>query len=173
MLATKGHSLVNNKIFKKKSKKGGFGLFTRYRIKKHELVIVFGGYVVTLQQLKKLPKYFHDYFYHVDDNLLIGIKKKTEFSISEYLNHSCDPSCGFKNQLCLVAMRDIYPGEEITTDYAFFVTSNTLRMKCTCGSVNCRKVIKNTDWKNLTLQRKYRNFFQPYIKEKIDKIKKK
>ena len=64
-------------------------------------------------------------------------------------------------------MRDIKKGEEITTDYAFFVTSNTLTLNCQCGSPNCRGVIRHTDWQLKSLQKKYKKYFQIYIQEKI------
>ena len=37
-----------------------------------------------------------------------------------FINHSCEPNVGFAGDIVLVAMRDISPGEELTTDYALF-----------------------------------------------------
>ena len=37
-----------------------------------------------------------------------------------FINHSCEPNVGFAGNTVLVAMRDISPGEELTTDYALF-----------------------------------------------------
>ena len=36
----------------------------------------------------------------------------------DFINHSCDPNCGFTNANTLVAIRSIGPGESITFDYA-------------------------------------------------------
>lgn len=68
-------------------------------------------------------------------------------------------------------MRDIKAGEEITFDYVMCVTENKpfWKMKCLCGSKNCRGIIKDSDWKIKELQKKYKGYFQPYIEEKIDK----
>ncbi|HTQ89004.1 MAG TPA: SET domain-containing protein [Streptosporangiaceae bacterium] len=33
-----------------------------------------------------------------------------------FINHSCEPNVGFAGNIVLVAMRDISPGEELTTD---------------------------------------------------------
>lgn len=35
-----------------------------------------------------------------------------------FINHSREPNVGFAGDTVLVAMRDISPGEELTTDYA-------------------------------------------------------
>jgi uncharacterized protein len=37
-----------------------------------------------------------------------------------FIKHSCEPNVGFAGNTVLVAMRDISPGEELTTDYALF-----------------------------------------------------
>jgi len=37
-----------------------------------------------------------------------------------FINHSCEPNVGFAGNTVLVAMRDISPGEELTSDYALF-----------------------------------------------------
>jgi hypothetical protein len=37
-----------------------------------------------------------------------------------FLNHSRDPNVGFARNIVLGAMRDINPGDELTTNYALF-----------------------------------------------------
>jgi SET domain-containing protein len=41
------------------------------------------------------------------------------------INHSREPNVGFAGNTVLVAMRDISPGEELTTDYALFIVAST------------------------------------------------
>ena len=169
----KNFSLYSEKLVLKKIPGHGKGIFTKKNIKEGEIVIVYGGYVMTSEQHKRLPKSLEYFSFHIEDNILIGIRSKKQLSLGEYINHSCNPSCGFRDQLLLVAIKDIQKGEEITTDYAFFVTSNTLTMKCSCGARNCRGIIKNTDWKIPALQRKYKKYFQSYIQKKIARVKNK
>ena len=83
-------------------------------------------------------------------------------------NHSCEPNCGFNGSIKLVAIRDIKEGEELTFDYAF-CESLIREFECNCSSPNCRKTIKSTDWQNLEIQKKYLDYFSPYLKEKINK----
>ncbi|HHT9130291.1 MAG TPA: SET domain-containing protein [Candidatus Brocadiaceae bacterium] len=37
---------------------------------------------------------------------------------NQYLNHSCNPNCGIKGKLTMVALNNIKEGEEITIDYS-------------------------------------------------------
>ena len=155
---------ITSKYFEKYK---GMGAFAKKKINKGEVLTYFGGYVMTKKDFFKLPKDLQDYAYHITDNLLFGVVNKSEVSVGEHYNHSCDPNSGFKDVITLVALRDISPGEEITFDYCICMTSDIVKMKCVCGAKNCRKIIKGTDWKNKELQKKYKNYFQPYIKEKI------
>lgn len=127
---------------------------------------------MTFQEYYKIPKDLSEYPFQVDDDLLFGQKNKNEFSIVDYLNHSCDPNCGFNGQLSVVAMRDIEKGEQITLDYSMCLSLNKfLNMKCACGSDKCRGTIKGSDWKIKKLQLLYSGYYQPYIQNKINKQK--
>lgn len=148
--------------------KYGKGVFAKENIKKGERVIVFGGYVMTLGQLEKQPEYFQEYFYQIENDLYFG-PKENALEIADYLNHSCNPNCGFNGQMFLITMKNIKKGKEITFDYAMCTTENNWKMKCLCGSKNCRGIITGDDWKIKELQKKYKGYFQPYIQEKIDK----
>lgn len=96
----------------------GDGLFTRSKIKKGDLVVVFGGYVMTLEEERNLPKGMQDYAHQIHEDLVIGVRNKKDIQLVDHINHSCDPNCGFDGQIFLVAMREISPDEEITFDYA-------------------------------------------------------
>jgi hypothetical protein len=69
-----------------------------------------------------------------------------------YLNHSCDPTAGIRGKSTIVAMRPLKKGEEVTIDYALSETYPLWHMRCTCGSANCRKVVK--PYQDLSDQRK-------------------
>jgi len=57
-----------------------------------------------------------------------------------FVNHSCDPNCGVREGLTLVALRDIAAGEEVTFDYAM-TEAEMEPMSCLCGSEKCRGTI--------------------------------
>ena len=70
-----------------------------------------------------------------------------------YLNHSCDPNCEFDwfdddklngdvAPLYLIALRDIWPGEELTIDYNWPAIS---AIPCHCSTASCRGWIVSID----------------------------
>jgi hypothetical protein len=97
---------------------------TTTSIKKGELVIVFGGYVMSIEDENQLPEKIRDMSLQISPHHVIGIKNENEISIAEYVNHSCEPNCGIKGQISLVALRDISAGEDITFDYGTVLFSN-------------------------------------------------
>lgn len=66
-----------------------------------------------------------------------------EIDLRQYINHSCDPNCGYRTdadgKTYTVALRKILAGQELTKDYATLETeaSFTYGLECTCGAKNC------------------------------------
>lgn len=65
------------------------------------------------------------------------------------INHSCNPNCCLKVimrsdksrdrfDVCLTALNDIQPGDELTVDYRGETRCNFGKSKCRCGSPACR-----------------------------------
>lgn len=146
----------------------GFGIFAAKKIQKNERVVVFGGYVMTPRQFNGLSKKLQSFPFQLDDDLFFGLSKISEAGEADYLNHSCNPTCGFAGEITIVAMRDIKKGEEITVDYAMCLSSkNIVPMDCLCGFQFCRKQVRADDWKRDDLQKRYKNYFVPFLKTKI------
>lgn len=146
----------------------GFGIFAKDNINKGERVIAFGGYVMTAKQFNALNEKLQSYPFQIDDDLYFGLSKISEIEKADYLNHSCNPTCGFGGEITVVAMRDIKRGEEITIDYAMCLSmKDVVPMKCVCGSKLCRKIITTNDWKRKDLQKRYVGFFEPFLAKKI------
>jgi hypothetical protein len=57
--------------------------------------------------------------------------------------------------IVLVAMREISPGGDLTTDYTIFDDFDG-EMDCRCDSASCRGKISGRDWQRPELQRKIR-----------------
>ncbi|MEK7104804.1 MAG: SET domain-containing protein [Patescibacteria group bacterium] len=163
-------SWLTKKAYKKRVLHG-FGVFTKEKIKKGERVIVFGGYVMTTKQFNTLTEKLKSYPFQIDNDLYFGLSKISEVEEADYLNHSCNPSCGFGGEITIVAMRDIKKGEEITIDYVMCLTSREIKpMNCDCGSKFCRKKITSNDWKIKDLQKRYKGFFEPFLEKKIKNL---
>lgn len=58
------------------------------------------------------------------------------------MNHSCESNVGFNAADDFVAMRAIKRGEELCWDYAYAETNPKFRMKCRCGAIGCRRVVR-------------------------------
>jgi hypothetical protein len=93
--------------------------------------------------------------------------------VSNYMNHSCAPTCWFVEggdayTGLMVASRELEPGEEITYDYA---TSEDCELSpewdCHCGAPNCRGRVTPRDWQRPELQARYASHFLPHIAAKI------
>jgi len=92
-------------------------------------------------------------------------------SVAWHLNHGCNPNVGFNKKYDFVAMRNIKKGEELYWDYGFDETNPKFKLKCMCGSKNCRKTITGNDWVKLMNDSRKYSYFSPKLKDFIKKQK--
>lgn len=78
------------------------------------------------------------------------------WDFAKYVNHCCNCNTISTGYGFEMAIRDIYPGEEITDEYGIF--NLTEEMNLCCSGLNCRKTITPSD-------------FDAYYKEWDKKIK--
>ena len=141
----------------------GRGLVAVAPIAQDEIVAIKGGHLVDTATLDALPERLRDTDVQVADDVHLAALDDTEYEpVMLFINHSCEPNVGFAGNVVLVAMRDIEPGEELTTDYALFDDSDET-MECGCGALSCRHVIDGQDWRRPELQRKYGRYFSSYL----------
>lgn len=132
-----------------------------------ETVGVLGGVIVPKSEIKKYWKMKAGHVgIQISDDFFICPTKREELEETGVFNHSCEPNCGYKNSIELIAIKNIKAGEEIVFDYAFS-ESVIEPFECNCGSMTCRKIIEPTDWKITEMQKKFGNYFSPYLKNKI------
>jgi hypothetical protein len=151
------------------------GTFAISNLPKATLLLVIGGYIMTLQEEAELPRATRDAGLQITSDLVLSsIPSGGGGFIGGIgnVNHSCEPNAGFCGQIFLVAMRDIIRGEEITFDYAMCLGDGpdaaSYRLECHCGSAKCRGWITDRDWRMSELQTRYRGFFQPYLQTRIE-----
>ncbi len=148
--------------------KGGRGVFARERIRGGEMLVVWGGEVVTGEVLRSMSEDRLRLTLQVEDDLYL---LTTNEGPADWVNHSCEPNAGLDGQIVLVALRDIHAGEEITFDYATSDASPYDEFECGCGSSLCRGHNGADDWRLPELQRRYAGHFSPYIQRRIDAAK--
>ena len=54
------------------------------------------------------------------------------------VNHACDPNCGGHDLGFELALRDVWPGEQLTEDYDEFKLPDDPPFPCACGAAVCR-----------------------------------
>jgi uncharacterized protein len=141
----------------------GRGLFAIAPISAGEIVAIKGGHIVDTATLHALPERLRNSEIQIADGFhLVAVQDAEYEPVMLFINHSCEPNVGFSGNVVLVAMRDVRPGEELTTDYALFDDSDE-QMECHCGSGSCRRVITGRDWQRPDLQRKYGRYFSAYL----------
>jgi uncharacterized protein len=84
---------------------------------------------------------------------------------ARFFNHSCEPNCGVRPDLYLVALRDIARGEELTYDYSTTMLERKWTMECECGRSLCRRIVTDFDLIPADRQRFYleRGVVQEFI----------
>lgn len=146
------------------------GIVAVQHIGRHEIVAVKGGHIMDSAEVAALPEALRESDVQIADDLFLAARDEAEFeSVMLFLNHSCEPNAGFAGNIVIIAMRDIEPGEEITTDYALFDDSGGA-MECRCGTRSCRGTIGGHDWQIPELQRRYGSYFSWYLREKISAL---
>jgi SET domain-containing protein len=160
----------NPKIGRRPTPAAGYTLYAIEPIAKDELIVVWGGVILTTAQLRQVPEFARDRAIQVEEDLHLCSGMVED--LSDCANHSCNPNAGLRGQITLVAMRDIQAGEEVCFDYAMSDGHPDFYMKCACGQPNCRGAVTGNDWKIQNLQDRYAGYFMPYLQRRIDALRK-
>lgn len=143
------------------------GIVALEPIARDEIVAIKGGHIVDSATLAALPEPLRGSDVQIADDFFLAAREAAEYEpVMLFLNHSCEPNVGLAGNIVLVAMRDISPGAELTTDYALFDHYDG-RMECNCRTASCRGTIGGSDWQLPDLPRRYGNYFSWYLLNKI------
>jgi uncharacterized protein len=145
----------------------GRGLTATAPIAAGELVAIKGGHIVTTAAPASLPERLRNSEIQIADGFHLAAVAEDEYEpVMLFINHSCEPNVGFAGNIVLVAMRDISPGEELTTDYALF-DDHDGTMACRCATPSCRGMIGGRGWQRPDLRRKYGSYFSSCLLHRI------
>ncbi len=149
--------------------KGTCGIFAREPIQKGELLTLWGGKILAVDELDQDMPNFTQQVLQIEEGFYL---MAPDLEPSDCFNHSCNPNAGMTGQIGLVAMRDIASDEEICLDYAMCDGSDYDEFECSCGSVNCRGRVTGEDWRLPELWERYEGYFMPYLQRRIAALKK-
>ena len=163
-------SWIDPRIELRPSPIGGKGMFAREPIREGEIVVVWGGIVLTEEEVSA-GRYRVGSLSAIGENQWLGSPEGDEDSAADYTNHSCDPNLWMKDEATLMTRRDIEAGEELTADYIVWEGDEDFiaQWECMCGSPLCRKSIMGSDWRLPDLQKRYENYFSPFLNKRIEK----
>lgn len=150
--------------------KGGYGVYARQLVSAGEIVMIWGGRIITEAEIEQVPQELRRAVVQIEEGLYSVTMGEPE--PADYINHSCNANVGMRGQIVLVAMRDIEAGEEACFDYAMTDGSPYDEFECACGAPNCRGWITGNDWRRPELWDQYAGFFSPYLQRRIDRLKK-
>jgi len=158
---------MDKNIIIKQINNRGKGVFALKDFKKDEFILYIDGKIIETNNPSSLQKNIQNHYFPIGQN---GKKRKYVLPKSpwKYLNHSCNPNAGIKNNRNIIAMKQIKKGEEIVFDYAMNNHKNVIdkwKMKCNCGSKNCRKIISTFDVLDNKTKKKYINYVIDCIKK--------
>jgi len=113
----------------------GLGVFARRAIEPGETILAFGGPVIDFAETKRRGRW-------ECMPLQIGANRYYDTQPPGiFVNHSCQPNAGIRQDRDLVALRPIQAGEEICFDYSTTMEEQSFTMNCGCGTLRCRRVI--------------------------------
>lgn len=134
----------------KYSKIHGNGGFAKKDIKKGTKIIEYVGNILTKKEAEKVPDKEGIFLFELNNKY--DIDGNVSWNQAKWINHSCDSNCNAKttkNQIWIIAKRDIKKGEELSYDYGFSIDSYK-NYPCKCGAKNCIGYIVNKKhWKKI------------------------
>lgn len=158
-----------NRTIVKRSKSGGFGLFTLTNLRPGQVVLPFTGEIVDFAQANPVSL-------QLSENLFL----KGETEPDDYLNHSCDPNCCVRffrgTHILLVALRAVDAREELTfnyntTEYDLLEQERIFKapcaFECSCRAPGC--VGKVAGFRHLPLSGKagLKQLLSPFLELKL------
>lgn len=168
------YTWMNSKLEERTSPLGGKGTYALESISQDELLMVFGGYVMSFEEEAALPANAQDLAIQIEQSFVIGRKSPAATGTGDYVNHSCEPNAGIRGQISLYAMRSIEPDEEITFDYGtvLFSPINAVpyELPCACAKAKCRGTVTSNDWMKTEVRESNRKYLPFYITDAIEKL---
>ena len=141
------------------------GIFAISPISAGTVIAVCGSMIYSSDVLEHIPQEHMRTALQIEDNLFV--QTIADPVDAYFINHSCHPNSGFLNAVQIVAMQDIPAGQEITYDDAMTNGTSRRRFVCHCNSIDCRGEITGDDWRQKSLQERYRGYFSPYLTRRI------
>lgn len=157
-------------LYRRRTSTAGVGVFTKLFIAQETIIgVAAGGKIITSRMAQKRWRRGDDHTQQIHKDFHWAPVDHKGIDNLDLMNHSCDPNVAISGDMTFVALRDIAAGEELVWDYATSeIHPQYPKIQCNCGSYNCRTVVTNRDWTNVSLmQRYYPNFVTTHVRKKV------
>lgn len=167
MKAYRDQDWISPKVEIRPSAIHGKGMFALATFEQDEMVAVWGGRFVSRGDAEQ-ARFAGKAVQQIGEGLF-EVFDRDQPGPTYYHNHSCEPNTGMEDEVTIVAMRAVRPGEELTIDYAMFEAdeNNVMPWECRCGTLARRRRITGRDWRSRELQARYGRHFSPLLMRRI------
>jgi len=156
----------SKKIYIRKSKTHGKGIFANKKIKGGEIIFIIKGKKINfLIDNKRQAEIAGMNWIGFDKNIWID---PTKYGL--FINHSCNPSSIIRGKVTVVALRNLKKGEEITADYSLNEADIFWKFKCHCHEKNCRGIIRSIQFLPPETFNKYKKYIPKYFQSVYKKF---
>jgi len=146
------------KLIVTRSPQHGTGVFAGCRFAAGDEIIQFTGPVLPRSAVQ--PDSYH---LQIGEETYLGASGEAD----DYVNHSCEPNAGIRQDLMLVAVRDIAIGEEITWDYSTAIDEEDFEgFPCQCGALHCRGRVQSFRALDSMTRERLKPWLMPYLLRK-------
>jgi hypothetical protein len=115
----------------------GLGLFANRDIRRGETILKFWGPIIDFAETKRRgPR--ECMAIQIGEDRYIDTRPPGVF-----VNHSCEPNAGIRDDKHMIALRDIPKGDELRYDYSTTMEEHSFTMKCLCGAPTCRGLVRD------------------------------
>ncbi len=146
---------VESPDFVVKKSRNGRGVFAKKDFSAGEKLFEIQGTFMTCEEDDDMDEHIRDNTYRFDEDVFIS----APHTVADYVNHSCNPNARVEkinNTLYMIALHDILKGDEVFFDYSTILADDDVwEMKCNCGEVHCRKIVRKFSMLPDMLQKKY------------------
>ncbi len=146
----------------------GRGVFAHTDIAINEVVVHFGGTILSLEDIRSGAANIHSYI-AISEDTFVGVAHGQPEQGDEFINHSCDPNLWMVDEITLVARRHIKANEEVTADYGMWEYDPHWQSpwRCVCGAAECRGQLTGSDYISADLNSRYSGHIAPFLKKRL------